>query len=165
LLLTLFALPALAQQAAPATAPPPVKVAAPNKALAREAAQAAVSTCERMGYKTMATVVDTTGRPVVAVTAVPDQAGELAPVSVKSAVAAAEFHQASSDVAGRVSSDAGVFYTVHNDPRLNGVTAGGVPLADADDPKGAIGVAGANAPDKNEACAQAGAQRIASRLK
>jgi uncharacterized protein GlcG (DUF336 family) len=165
LALTLFAAPALAQEAAPASGPPAPKVAAPSDALAREAAQAAVSTCERMGYKTMATVVDTTGRPVAAVTSAPDQAGELAPVSVKSAAAAAEFNSASSDVAARAKGDAGVFYTVHNDPRLNGVTAGGVPLAGADNPKGAIGVAGAQVPEKNEACAQAGAQRIASRLK
>src|ERR1700710_2586224 len=95
LALSLFTAPALAQEAAPAAGPPTPKVAAPSEPLAREAAVAAVSTCERMGYKTMATVVDTTGRPIAAMTAAPDKAGELAPVSVKSAAAAAQFHTAS----------------------------------------------------------------------
>lgn len=165
LTLTTLAVPALAQEAATGPAPPAAKIAAPPEDLAREAASTAVQACRRMGYKTMATVVDTTGRPVAAMTADPELTPVLAQGSVRNAAVAAEFHTASSGIAERVHSDTAVFYTVHNDPRLTDPKPGGVPLTGPEKPKGAIGVAGAPDAVKDEACAQAGAARIASRLK
>ncbi len=160
----LIALPllALAQEDAPAAAKAPAS--GPSQPLAQEAADAAVRTCERMGYKTMATVVDTSGRPVAARTADPQLNDTLASGSVKHAALAAEFHEASSDVAQKAGGDAGIYYTVHNNPRLSPVEPGGVPLTGPENPKGAIGVAGADGV-KNEACAKAGADQVASRLK
>ncbi len=158
-----FALAQEAQEAGPA--PPGPRVAAPSEDLARQAADTAVKACARMGYKTMATVVDTTGRPIVALTADPQLAQALAPQSVRRARVAAYFHTASSDVAERVRSDTAVYYTVHDDPRLASPEAGGVPLSGPDKPKGAIGVAGAPDGITDEACAKAGAQTIAPKLK
>jgi len=160
--LLLLALPAAAQ-------PPgggagfggPPRLPGPNPVLARQAAEAAVKACERMGYKTMATVVDTTGQPVVAMTADPQLNKELAPESVRRARVAARFHTASSDIAERIGLDAGVYYMVQGDPRLRPAKPGGVPFGAA----GAIGVAGAPDDLQNEACARAGIKSIAAQLR
>jgi uncharacterized protein GlcG (DUF336 family) len=170
LALLAFATPAFAPvhaQQAQDTGPalPGPRTAAPSEDVARQAAETAVKTCERMGYKTMATVVDTTGRPVVAMTADPQLTQTLAPSSVKRAQVAAWFHTASSDVAQRVGLDTATYYTVLNHPQLAKPEPGGVPLSTPDQPKGAIGVAGAPDPAKDEACAQAGAQTVAAKLK
>jgi uncharacterized protein GlcG (DUF336 family) len=167
LALLAIAAPAFAQEAPDAgpAAPSAPRVAAPSEDIARQAAEAAVKACERMGYRTMATVVDTSGRPVVAMTADPQLSEALAPGSVKRARVAAWFHTASSDVAQRVGLDTGVYYTTLNNPQLAKPEPGGVPLSTADKPRGAIGVAGSPDPAKDEACARAGAQQVAAKLK
>lgn len=166
LALLALAAPAFAQDAPDSSAAPSgPRVAAPSEDLARQAAETAVKTCERMGYKTMATVVDTTGRPVVAMTADPQLSQTLAPGSVKQAQVAAWFHTTSADVAQRVSLDTATYYTVLNHPQLAKPEPGGVPLSTPDKPKGAIGVAGAPDPAKDEACAKAGAAQVAGKLK
>jgi uncharacterized protein GlcG (DUF336 family) len=113
-----------------------------------------------MGYKTMATVVDTTGQPVVAMTADPQLNKELAPESVRRARISATFHTASSDIVDRAGTDAGVYYLIQGDARLRPAQAGGVPYGAA----GAIGVAGAPDDLKDEACARAGMKAIAAQL-
>jgi uncharacterized protein GlcG (DUF336 family) len=155
--------------ALPATAQPPgggagfggpPRPPAPNPMLARQAAEAAVKACERMGYKTMATVVDTSGQPVVAMTADPKLSKELAPESVHRARLAATFHTASSDIVDRIGLDTAVYYMVQTDARLRPAKAGGVPFGGA----GAIGVAGAPDDLKDEACARAGIKAVAAQL-
>jgi uncharacterized protein GlcG (DUF336 family) len=138
----------------------PPRPPGPNPVLARQAAEAAVKACERMGYKTMATVVDTTGQPVVAMTADPKLNKELAPESVRRARIAATFHTASSDIVDRIGLDTAVYYVVQTDARLRPAKAGGVPFG----PTGAIGVAGAPDDLKNEACARAGIKVVAAQL-
>jgi uncharacterized protein GlcG (DUF336 family) len=113
-----------------------------------------------MGYKTMATVVDTTGQPVVAMTADPKLNKELAPESVHRARIAATFHTASSDIVDRIGLDTAVYYMVQTDARLRPAKAGGVPFG----PSGALGVAGAPDDLKNEACARAGIKAVAAQL-
>ena len=159
-----FAVPALAQDAGPAPSTPR-SAPAPAPEVARQAADTAVKTCERMGYKTMATVVDAAGRPVAAMTADPQLSEALAPASVKQAQVAAWFHTASSEVAQRVGLDTATYYMVLDHPQLAKPEPGGVPLSTPDKPKGAIGVAGAPDPAKDEACARAGAQTVAAKLK
>jgi uncharacterized protein GlcG (DUF336 family) len=151
-----IALPAAAQQGPPGAGPP----RGPSPELARQAAEAAVKTCERMGYKTMATVVDTTGQPVVAMTADPQLNKDLAPQSVRRARVAATFHTASSDIAERARLEAGVYYMIQGDPRLRPAMPGGVPFG----PAGAIGVAGGPDDLKDEACARAGVKAVAAKL-
>jgi uncharacterized protein GlcG (DUF336 family) len=128
--------------------------------LARQAAEAAVKACARMGYKAMATVVDATGQPVVAMTNDPKLNKELAPESVRRARIAATFHTASSDIVDRIGLDTAVYYMVQTDARLRPAKAGGVPFG----PTGAIGVAGASDDLKNEACARAGVKAVAAQL-
>jgi uncharacterized protein GlcG (DUF336 family) len=113
-----------------------------------------------MGYKTMATVVDATGQPVVAMTADPALNKALAPESVRRARISATFHTASSDIVDRVGLDAGVYYIIQGDPRLRPAKAGGVPFGGT----GALGVAGAPDPVKDEACARAGIKTVAAQL-
>jgi uncharacterized protein GlcG (DUF336 family) len=161
LLLAALATPALAQNGPP---PGPPRPAGPSVDLAREAATAAVHACERMGYKTMATVVDTTGRPVAAMTADPALNDTLAPESVRSAEVAAYFHNASSIVADRAKEEAGIYYSLHQYPQLEHPQPGGVPLVGPANPRGAIGVAGAPDGAKDEACAEAGAAKVAPQL-
>jgi uncharacterized protein GlcG (DUF336 family) len=132
----------------------------PNPVLARQAAEAAVKACERMGYKTMATVVDTTGEPVVAMIADPSLSKELAPESVKRARISATFHTASSDIVDRVGLDTAVYYMVQTNARLRPAKAGGVPFGAT----GALGVAGAPDDMKDEACARAGIKAVAAQL-
>jgi len=139
---------------------PPPRPPGPNLELARQAAEAAVKACERMGYKTMATVVDTTGQPVVAMTADPALNKELAPESVRRARVAATFHTASSAIADRVGLDAGIYYMVQTNPRLRPAKPGGVPFGAT----GAIGVAGGPDDAKDEDCARAGMKAIAAQL-
>lgn len=157
----LIALPAAAQ-------PPgggagfggPPRPPGPNPELARQAAEAAVKACERMGYKTMATVVDGSGQPVVAMIADPRLSKELAPESVRRARVAAIFHRASSDVVERIREDAGLYYMVQADARLRPAKAGGVPFGAA----GALGVAGGPDEFKDELCARAGIKAVAAQL-
>jgi uncharacterized protein GlcG (DUF336 family) len=113
-----------------------------------------------MGYKTMATVVDTTGQPVVAMTADPKLNKDLAPESVKRARVAARFHTASSDIVDRVGTDAGIYYMVQTDARLRPAKAGGVPFGAT----GALGVAGGPDDAKDEACARAGVKSVSAQL-
>jgi uncharacterized protein GlcG (DUF336 family) len=138
----------------------PPRPPGPNPELARQAAAAAVKACERMGYKTMATVVDATGQPVVAMTADPQLNKVLAPESVRRARISATFHTASSDIVDRLGTDAGVYYLIQGDARLRPAKAGGVPFGAA----GAIGVAGGPDALKDEVCALAGIKAIAAQL-
>ena len=138
----------------------PPRPPGPNPELARKAAQFAVWTCERMGYKTMATVVDATGEPVVAMIADSKLSKELAPESVRRARIAATFHTASSDIVDRIGLDTAVYYMVQTNARLRPAKAGGVPFGAT----GAIGVAGAPDDLKNEACARAGVKAVAAQL-
>jgi uncharacterized protein GlcG (DUF336 family) len=155
-----IALPAAAQPPGGGGGLGPPRLAGPNPELARQAAEAAVKACERMGFKTMATVVDATGQPVVAMIADPRLSKELAPESVRRARVAATFHTASSDVADRVGTEAGVYYIVQTNARLRPAKPGGVPFG----PNGAIGVAGASDDLKDEACARAGVKAVAAQL-
>jgi len=159
--------PASAQEAQEAGPAPPSapRAVGPSEDVARQAAEMAVKACERMGYKTMATVVDTTGKPVAAMTADPALSEALAPGSVKRARVAAYFHTASSDIAQRVGTDSGLYYSTLNNPQLAKPEPGGVPLSGPEKPRGAIGVAGSPDPAKDEACAKAGALTVAGKLK
>jgi len=156
----LVALPAAAQPPGGGGFGGPPRPPGPNPELARQAADAAVRACERMGYKTMATVVDGAGQPVVAMTADPRLSKELAPESVRRARVSATFHRASSDLVERIREDAGLYYMVQGDARLRPVKAGGVPFGAA----GALGVAGAPDEMKDEACARAGIKAVAAQL-
>jgi uncharacterized protein GlcG (DUF336 family) len=150
----------------------------PGLDIAREAATAAVVACEHLGFRTMATVVDGSGRPVAAMAAEPRLARRLANDSVHSAQIAAYFHDRSSNIAERITEEASVFYAIRDHPRLAPLEAGGVPFPGPDtleaigvsgpangDGLRAIGVAGASDGDKDEECARDGVIDVVAKLK
>jgi uncharacterized protein GlcG (DUF336 family) len=162
---SLFALTILtfAPTAAAWAAPPPPDTARPAQPLADEAARTAVAACAGKGFKTTATVVDAEGEPVAVQSANGDDAAKQA--SLSKAVTSAEYHTASSDVATRAGTDAILAPAIRDDPKIRVARPGAVPLGVSDQPVGAIGVAGAPDGFKDEACAQAGANKVASRLR
>ena len=129
--------------------------------LAVEAAEAAIAACEAQGYKMTATVVDRNG--ALKVVLVGDGAGRLgAEITRRKAYTAATLGVTSADFAKRVAPP-GAFNPGVFDPNLT-TAQGGVPIKVGGDTIGAIGVGGAPAGEKDEACANAGISKISDRL-
>ena len=149
-----------------------------SRAIARDAAAAAVAACERLGFRIMATVVDNAGRPLAARTADPQLAQPLAPDSVHAAQIAAYFHDRSSRIPGRLMDEPLVDYAVHDNPQLAPLKPGGVPFPGPEtlvsigvagksnsENLGAIGVAGAPDGDKDEECGLDGVMAVLQELR
>jgi uncharacterized protein GlcG (DUF336 family) len=151
-----------AAQTAPQTLPPP-PARGPSSALALEAAQAAISSCEHSGYSVAVTVVNSAGdvRLVLASDAAPQRAVES---SGGKALTVITYKLPSGTVAQRAASDPALAARIAADPRLR-ARAGALPLTVGSDLIGAIGVGGAPGGEKDEACAAAGIEKIKARLK
>ena len=171
-------LPILLLTALAASCPASAQTARPGLDIAREAATAAVVACERLGFRTMATVVDGSGHVVAAMVADPRLADSLAYDSVHTAQIAAYFHDRSSRIAGRLDWEPPVAYALHDHPQLTPLEPGGVPfpgpetmasigLASRPNSEGlnGIGVAGAADGDWNEECARDGVLEVLQALK
>lgn len=131
-------------------------------ALAQEAASAAVASCNGAGYKVSVVVVDADG--VVRVSLRGDGAGSHTLNSAfRKAFTAATFSRPTSAWAGAIKQNAEVGAMEHIDNIL--MAGGGVPIRAGNDLVGAIGNAGAPGFDKDEACAQAGIDKIKDRLR
>ncbi len=146
--------------------------------IARQAATAAVTACERLGFRVMATVVDGSGRFVAARVADAQLAQPLAQDSVHSAQVAAFFHDRSSRIPYRLTQEAAADYALEGHPQVAPLTPGGVPFPGpetlisigVDGPPnrqnlGAIGVAGAPDGDKDEECGRAGVMEVLQELR
>lgn len=130
-------------------------------ALAVEAAQAAVAACKAQGYLVTALVADRAGKPIVMI--VGDGARYITTeVTRRKAYTAALWKMSSGDFAKRFPTPTG-FNPVIYDPQLAG-GQGALPIKAGDDTVGAIAAAGAPGGDKDEACAQAGLDKIKDRL-
>jgi uncharacterized protein GlcG (DUF336 family) len=151
--------------------------ASPAQNVAREAAAAAVAACSSLGFRVMATVVDSAGRPVAAMVIDPQLAEPLARDSVHAAQIAAYFHDKSSNIPVRIMDEPSVTYALRDHPRLAPLTPGGVPfpgpgtlaaigyMAPRDsDQLSAIGVAGAPDGEDDEECARAGVVAVLQKL-
>ncbi len=154
--LILFAIPAIAgAQELPTQKLLPL-------ALAQEAAFAAVSSCASAGYRESVAVVDADG--IVRVTMRGDGAGAHTINSAfRKAYTAATFGRPSSAWADAISKNPAVGSMQHIDHIL--MAGGGLPIRAGNDLIGAIGAAGAPGFDKDEACAQAGIDKIMDRLR
>jgi uncharacterized protein GlcG (DUF336 family) len=131
-------------------------------ALAQEAAFAAVSSCTAAGYRESVVVVDADG--VVRVTMRGDGAGAHTLNSAfRKAFTAATFGRPTSAWAEAISKNPDVGSMQHIDNIL--MAGGGLPIRVGNDLIGAIGAAGAPGFDKDEACAQAGIDKIKDRLR
>jgi uncharacterized protein GlcG (DUF336 family) len=131
-------------------------------ALAQEAAAAAVSSCTAQGYRESVAVVDADG--VVRVTMRGDGAGSHTLNSAfRKAFTAATFGRPTSAWAETISKSPETAAMQHIDNIL--MAGGGLPIRAGNELIAAIGAAGAPGFDKDEACAQAGIDKIKDRLR
>jgi uncharacterized protein GlcG (DUF336 family) len=145
--------------------PEPLHGRGPGFALALEAAETAQETCRARGYRVSTLVVDSVGSTIVLLT------GDGAD-SVTNAIAATKtatvlkYKVSSGVVMKRMESDPVLAAEAKNDPAIGEVRQGGLPITVGRELIGAIAVSGDLGPvDKDEVCARAGLDRIASRLR
>ena len=131
-------------------------------ALAEDAAQAAIMQCRADGFRVAATVLDRSGQ-IKAVLRDDGSGPQTLDTSRRKAFTSLSFRTSSADFAKMVVTNpaaAGL-------KDIAGVIAlgGGLPIRAGDEVIGAIGVGGAPGGDKDEACAQAGVNKISGQLK
>jgi uncharacterized protein GlcG (DUF336 family) len=131
-------------------------------ALAVEAAQAAIAACKAQGYNVTVTVADRLGDAKVMIVR-DGPPGVATEVTRRKAYTAARQGRTTSEYTKRVETP-GAFNPGQFDRRLS-TGAGGVPIKIGEDTIGAISAAGAPGGDKDEACAQAGVDKIKDQLK
>lgn len=130
-------------------------------ALALEAAEAAIAHCKSQGYNVTVTVADRLGAPKVVI--VRDGPPGVARESTRrKAYTAAVLRVSTADYTKRISNP-NAFNPGMYDPEL-ATGPGGVPIKAGEDTIGGIAAAGAPGGDKDEACAQAGVDKIKDRL-
>ena len=130
-------------------------------ALAVEAAEAAMAACKQQGYNVTVTVADRLGNPKVVI--VRDGPPGVARESTRrKAYTAALRGQTTSAYTDQISKP-GAFNPGQFDVQL-ATGAGGVPIKVGNETIGGISAAGAPGGDKDEACAQAGVDKIKDRL-
>lgn len=131
-------------------------------ALAKEAAEVSLDTCQKQGYRVSVAVVDRHGLLKVHLRG-DGAAPHTLDSSRRKAYTAASFRDATSrlDALIRSRPDAAGLRDIPGFLALGG----GLPIRAGADVIGGIGVGGAPGGEKDEACAQAGLDRIADRLK
>jgi uncharacterized protein GlcG (DUF336 family) len=135
-----------------------------SAAMALTIAQTAMETCEKQGYRVSVTVVDRAGQTKVAVRG--DGANPHTPEnSRRKAYTAKTVRAPSAEFAKRVNDPANM--TSRAQATLPGfiALAGALPIKAGDDVIGAVGVSGAPGGERDEACAQAGIDKVADHLK
>jgi uncharacterized protein GlcG (DUF336 family) len=145
-------------------APPESTAPGPKLELAIEAARAALAACEKSGYRTGVTVIDSAGEARAMLTA-DGSDGSHVFVAMRKALAALAFKSASSAAHDAVSKDNSLLARVT--PAMF-VEGGALPIVDQTEVIGAIGVSGAAGTPighQDEVCAQAGIDRIKDRLR
>ena len=157
-----LALNALAQTPPAAQTPPPPPAPGPALSLALEAAQQAIASCIGREQKVGVSVVDSAG--VLKVVLGSDG---VSPRGIQSstnkALTALTFKEASSKLGELVKSDKELADKIAANPNFN-IRAGGLLIWSGQQIIGAIGVGGARGSENDEACAQAGLDKILSRL-
>ncbi len=131
-------------------------------ALAEEAAGAAIMQCRADGFRVTVTVVDRAGR-IKAVLRDDGTGPHTLDTSRRKAFTSVSFRTSSADCLRLVETNP----AAANLKDVEGVIAlaGGLPMRAGDEVIAGIGVGGAPGGDRDEACAQAGINRIADRLK
>ncbi len=139
----------------------------PQLALAVEAAQTAIDTCGKDGFKVAAAVVDSGGGLKVFLAADGASKGAVES-SVKKATTANKLNASTSELLEKMKTDQSLKAKVDADPTLF-VRPGGILLMAGNDRIGAFGVGGVPGAGgggvKDEACAQAGLDKVKARLK
>ena len=131
-------------------------------ALALEAVGAAVESCKAQGWAETAVVVDASGAHQAVLRG--DNAGiHTLDSAFGKAYTSSSFKAPSGAVGERILGNASAAQLQHLPNVL--LVGGGLPIKIGDEVVGAIGAAGAPGVDKDEACAKAGIDKIADRLK
>jgi len=148
--------------AAPAAAQEVVTEKALSLDMAHAIAQGAVEKCRTDGYHVSVTVLDRDG--LVKAAFRDDGSGPHTIVtSRRKAFTSVTFRQPSADWAKRVLTDPAVAGLKDTEGTI--ALGGGVPIKAGNEVIGAIGVSGAPGGEKDEACANAGIQKVADKLK
>jgi uncharacterized protein GlcG (DUF336 family) len=162
-------------QSSSTSGPDYVAARGPSLALAREAAQAAIDRCKALHANVAVSVVDSAGILKLLVASDGTFAKGVTSSTAK-AVTARDFGMPINELAEKIKTDPALAERVKSNPSYV-VGAGGIPLRVGSDVIGAIGVGGAiaggrdpaypdkSAPNRDELCARAAADRISSRLK
>jgi uncharacterized protein GlcG (DUF336 family) len=140
---------------------------APSLALAIEAAQTAIDTCSKDGFKISAAVLDSNGGMKVFLAADGASKGAVES-SVKKAMTALKLNEATSETIAKMKTDAALKAKVDGDSTLF-VRPGGLLIMAGSEHLGAFGVGGVPGSGgggaKDEACAKAGLDKVKARLK
>jgi uncharacterized protein GlcG (DUF336 family) len=156
-----LALPATVA-AVPAVAQEVVTEKALSLDMAHAIAQGALEKCRTDGYHVSVTMLDRDG--LVKAAFRDDGAGPHTIVtSRRKAFTSVTFRQPSADWAKRVLTDPAVAGLKDTEGTI--ALGGGVPIKAGNEVIGAIGVSGAPGGEKDEACANAGIQKVADKLK
>jgi uncharacterized protein GlcG (DUF336 family) len=132
-------------------------------ALAIEAAQTALATCQQQGYRVGVAVVDRAG--LVRALIRSDGAGpHTLDSSRRKAYTASSLRLTTMELAKMVSQSPAIAGLREMNEHIL-ILGGGLPIKAGDEVIGGIGVGGAPGGDKDEACAQAGIDKIKARLK
>lgn len=156
-----FASPTLAQQQALPAIPGLVTERIISTQMAIDAAIAAEQTCRQQGYRVSVTVVDRYGQIRAVVRG--DGAGpHTLDTSRRKAYTSATFRANTTQTAENIRNNPAGANLVFVDQVLH--VGGGMPIRAGQEVVGAIGVGGAPGGHLDDACAQAGIQRISDRL-
>ena len=145
---------------------PEPRARGPGVDLALEAAEAAQKACQAHGRQVTTLIVDSARTTVVLLTG-----NGISPitqaVAASKAAAVLKFKEPSRVVMKHLNGNPALAAEIKDDPEIGEVLPGGLPITvNGDEIIGAIAVAGASGQaDADEACARAGLERIASRLR
>ena len=130
--------------------------------VAEEIGMATIDQCRKDGFKVSVTVVNRAGQPILLLR--DDGSGpHTGDASRRKAYTALTFKAKTADVQKRILDNPGLAPLNQFNDVL--ILAGGVPLRAGNEVIGAVGVGGAPSGDKDEACANAGIDKVADRLK
>ena len=136
----------------------------PRLVLALEAVQTAEAACQAKGYKVTALVVDYHGALIALLSG--DGASYKTPdFAAYKAATVMKFKVASRLVSDRADHDPALVAELKADPKINVAHIGGLPIMARGEMIGAIAVSGAAGGENDEACAKAGLDKIASRVR
>ncbi len=131
-------------------------------AIANEIALATIAKCTADGFRVSVVVTDRNGTPIVSLRG--DGTGpHTADSARRKAYTAASMRSPTADLAKRIAENPGAAALATLPDIL--ALAGGLPVKAGDEAIGGVGVGGAPGGDKDAACAQAGLDAVAAKLK
>jgi uncharacterized protein GlcG (DUF336 family) len=129
-----------------------------------EGVQAAVAMCTAQGYKVTALIVEEHGS-LVALLSGDGASYKTAEFAGYKAATTLHYKVASGEIEERVTKEPALLAEVKADPKIGVAHKGALPIMAGGQMIGAFAVSGGPGGDKDEACAKAGLEKIAARLR